>query len=496
MTTALEATGLQVVPSGVPGLDDVLQGGFLSGAVYIVQGDPGAGKTILGNQLCYNHVREVGGSALYVTLLAESHARMMAHLSSMSFFDAKAVPTHIYYFSAFRVLEEDGLKGLLTLLRREVQARGATLVVLDGLVAAEESAGTPREFKKFIHELQTVAALSESTMFLLTSSGATNMPVSAEHTMVDGVLEMRRRLYGRRAERELIVHKRRGGPFLSGRHSFRITSDGVTVYPRTEAALAQPTRGEQPASFRLSLGVERLDAMLGGGMTGPSTAMIVGPPGVGKTTLGLHFLGAGSAEEPGLLFSFYETPEAVRRQAELLNLPLGERIDAGAVEVLWQPPTEGVLDEVADRLLAAVKRRGVRRLFIDGMEGFEQIAVEPERVKPLMNALVNELQAMGVTTLITDENDFSATAGSQLLSGLKLKGASAIAETIVVMRYAELRSNIYRMISVLKSRNSRIDREVRLFGTTDRGLVIEADSDSAEAVLAELQGSQVKRSEA
>lgn len=289
MSEPTRSSALEMVRSGIEGLDAVLQGGFLTGGVYIVQGEPGAGKTILGNQLCYNHV-QTGGCALYVTLLAESHARMMAHIGAMSFFDPKAVPDRVYYMSAFRVLEEDGLKGLVTLLRREVQKRDVSLVVLDGLVAAEETAGSPREFKKFIHEVQTVAAVSASTMFLLTSASSTNIPVAAEQTMVDGVIEMRLRLYGRRSERELIVHKRRGGPFLEGRHSFLITSDGLKVFPRTEALLSRPTSGERSPAVRMKIGVPGLDDMLGGGLIGPSPMMVVGPPGIGKTTLGVHFL--------------------------------------------------------------------------------------------------------------------------------------------------------------------------------------------------------------
>ena len=154
-----ESTGSDRLPSGIPGLDTVLQGGFPRAGISIIQGMPGAGKTILGNQLCYSHVAN-GGKAIYVTLLAESHSRMMLHMSQLSFYDASVIPERLYLISAFRVLEESGLKGLQDLLRREVQRHRATVLVLDGLVAAEESANSTREFKKFIHELQTQATLS------------------------------------------------------------------------------------------------------------------------------------------------------------------------------------------------------------------------------------------------------------------------------------------------------------------------------------------------
>src|SRR5438105_15011535 len=102
---------LKRIPSGVPGLDAVLRGGFLRGGVFIVQGSPGAGKTILGNQICFHHVA-AGGRALYATVLAENHARMLLHIGQLGFFEEKAIPDRLYYISAFLALEEEGLDGV------------------------------------------------------------------------------------------------------------------------------------------------------------------------------------------------------------------------------------------------------------------------------------------------------------------------------------------------------------------------------------------------
>src|ERR1700761_1127665 len=117
---------LERLPTGVPGLDTILRGGFLRDGTFIIQGSPGAGKTILGNQICFRHVAS-GGRALYVTLLAENHARMLLHIGQLGFFEEAAIPDHLYYISAFSVLEETGLTGVLDLLRREMQARGVSV---------------------------------------------------------------------------------------------------------------------------------------------------------------------------------------------------------------------------------------------------------------------------------------------------------------------------------------------------------------------------------
>ncbi len=472
---------LKRIPTGVPGLDTVLRGGFLRGGIFIIQGSPGAGKTILGNQICFHHAAK-GCRALYVTLLAENHARMLLHIGQLGFFEEAIIPDRLYYISAFRVLEQEGLPAVLNLLRREVQARGASLLVLDGLSAIEETADSRREFKKFIHELQAQAAIADCAMLLLTGGSQ----ISAEHTLVDGVIELRTKLYGRHAERLLQVHKLRGSGYLRGEHSFRITDKGIVVYPRTEALLVHPSVPDKVTGPPISTGVAQLDRIMGGGFPQHSTALLVGPPGIGKTTLGLHFLSECSRDNPGLFFGFYETPAAIRDKAKVLGLPLDRLIAEGHVEVVWQPTTEGLLDQTCDRLVAEIGRRGVRRLFIDGLQGFERLAPEPERLSHIFSAFSSELRGRGISTLFTSEADLIGPVLGLPFSGLSLRGVSCIAEIILVMRYVELRSQLHRMISVLKVRDAEINSALHRFTISGNGIVIEPDSTAAEEILAQV----------
>lgn len=477
---------LSYLKTGVPGLDEVLRGGFMQGSVNIIQGQPGAGKTIIGNQICYAHVAG-GGRALYITLLAENHTRMLAHVGQLSYFDASAIPNGVYYVSAFRNLEEDGLNGLLALIRREVQHRGASLMVLDGLVAAEESAGTPREYKKFIHELQAQAALTDCTTFLLTSASNRQIPEAAEHTMVDGVIELCSQLYGRRAERHLQIHKRRGGSFLRGQHAYRITDQGIVVFPRVEALLDRPSHVQAvDPQHRVSIHVGGLDDMLGGGLVKGTSTMVAGPMGIGKTILGMHFLSGCTADEPGLFFGFHETPEAIHAQAQDLGLGLAACYETGDVEMIWQPQTEGLIDEACQQLLEAVRRRGVKRLFVDGIDGFSQIAADPNRVPHVVTALANEMRALGVTTLWTGQVDVGGADGAMPLSNVALQGLSAISENTILMRHVQRSTALYRMISVLKARYSDTDRHLRCFQITPSGMTVAEDGSTAEAVFATL----------
>jgi circadian clock protein KaiC len=479
-TDSIDANGrtpLERVPTGIPGLDIVLRGGFLKAGIYILRGEPGTGKTIFGNQFCFNHA-VAGHHAVYVTLLAETHDRMLQHMQTMSFFEPARIPDGIYYVNGFRVLEDDGIKGFIDLLRREIRTHNATLLVLDGLVVTEEASGSDRDFRKFIHELQAHIAIEGCTALLLTD-GRRN-EYHPEHTMVDGLIELHDVLFGVQAERELEVPKFRGTDVLRGRHSFRITDRGIVVYPRIEALLARPSTDEEWPDARCAIGVDELDAMVGGGIPRGTATLVLGASGSGKTSLGLHFLSRSSAEEPGLLFGFYEMPLRLRHKAAGIGIKLDGLIEQGHLEILWHPPTEEILDALGSRLLEAVWRRRVKRLVIDGLLGFQEIAADrPHRIGRFLTALANELRVLNVTTVYTAET-------RNLIGGViegPTIGLSTIAENLMLLRYVEIRSQLRRLISVVKMRDSDFDSSLREFRITATGIELAHTFESAEAIL-------------
>jgi circadian clock protein KaiC len=459
-------TTLGRVPTGIPGLDTILNGGFLEGGVYIVQGTPGTGKTTLANQVCFNHAAH-GGRALYATLLAEYHGRMMQHLGGMSFYDVSKIPDQVKYINGFGTLRADGYSALRDLLRREVTAHQATILILDGFATAQRRLPEEHDFNEFVHELQGIAIATGCTMFLLSSAmGVRDTP---EYTIVDGIVELSDQLIGWASESTLQVIKLRGTGYLRGRHAFRITSDGLVAYPRIEALLARPSRPEPGVADTAASGVEGLDAMLGGGLPAASTTLVLGPSGVGKTTLGLQFLSGCADDAPGLLFGFYETPARLRAKAEKVCRPLLGLLDGGAVEVLWQPPTDGLLDAYGDRLLKNVRRRGVRRLVIDGLGAFQGAASEPGRLTQYLTALMNELRALGVTTVYT----LAVPDMTGHLIREPVRDLAVPSDNLIVMRYVEMRSRLHRVISVLKVRTSDFDPAIYRYVTTGQGLRIE-----------------------
>lgn len=477
MTTALpikEPTTARF-PSGMVGVDTILGGGFMLGGMYIVLGDPGAGKTIFTNQISYNHVAS-GGRALFVTLLAENHARMISNMRGMAFFDQTAIPDRMTYLSAFNEMREGGLKALLDLLRREILRRRTTLLVIDGLVSAETSAETDQAFRELIHDLQEIALATDCTMFITSSS---RNDVAPERTMVDGLIELSNRAYGWQSQSDLEVRKFRGGGFLRGRHSYKITDDGMTVYPRIEALLASPSRPAEARLERTSSGLDQLDTMLDGGLPIASTTMLMGPSGIGKTTMGLHFLSRSSPEEPGLMFGFYETPTRLRAKANRISPSLGAMFDSGVVELLWQTPTSDLLDSYGEQLLEAVHRKGIKRLFIDGLTAFQNSTIDPSRIGNFFSALANELRVLGVTTAYSLEMPDIFAPGLRV----PVEDASSLAENMILLRFVERRSRLHRLISILKARDSNFDPSLHEFTLSAAGVSINDTSESAEAIL-------------
>ena len=313
-------------------------------------------------------------------------------------------------------------------------------------------------------------------LLLTTTAGAGSAP---EHTMVDGIIELMQRSFGVRSERRLLVHKIRGSSFFEGEHAFRITREGVTVFPRTEALLATPTLSGPPPWTRLSSGITSLDVVFQGGIPEATMTAVIGPSGSGKTTFGLQFLSASSAAEPGLLFGCFESPERLHLKAERMGLDFAAAERRGDLEILWHPVGEYILDELAHRLLDAVRRRGVKRLLVDGLSGFQQAALEPERLVRFWSALSNELRALGVTTLHTLE--IPELMGADLR--LPMSGISSLAEVMVVLRYVELQSQLYRLVSLFKVREGVFDPTIREFEITAAGIAIGKPFEGVEAVL-------------
>ncbi|SNS48336.1 circadian clock protein KaiC [Pseudomonas japonica] len=467
---------LQRLATGIKGLDDLLMGGLIAGAAYIVQGRPGSGKTVLANQLAFNHVGQ-GGRVLVATLLSESHERLFQYLSTLSFFDAAKIGDQIQFLSAFDTLEQEGLEAVVRLLRGEIARHGASLLIIDGLLNARSRAETVLDTKKFISELQAHAAFAGCTLLLLTSSHLEDD--CPEHTMVDGVIELGEDLHGARAVRRIQLRKTRGSAALSGLHECEIGSDGLQVYPRLESLHGHPSGPGSETWTRVGSGVACLDELLDGGLAQGSVTLVMGPSGSGKTSLGLSFLAAATVQAPALYFGFYEPAARLRAKAASLGMDFATMEREGRLHIAWQPTTEGLLDDVGARLLRLVSEHGSKRVVIDNLGAFARLATRPERLNGFFRALMGELRARDVTVLATWE--MRDLFGAEIIA--PAPELSSIVDNLLLMRFVELNSQLKRVLSILKVRDSRYDPSLREVCFGAGGMELRNTFNEAAAVL-------------
>ncbi|WPB78878.1 ATPase domain-containing protein [Archangium violaceum] len=467
------------IQSGIPRLDFILKGGLKQGGIYALMGPPGSGKTILANHLCCNHIQKQEGRCVYMTLLIESHAKMLSHLSTLSFFKPEFIPERLYYISGYQQVREGGFSGLMELIRRTLRDRQATFFVMDGMESAEQFSTSPQAYREFVHGLQAFTNLLGCTTLLVSN---VRERTHVENAVVDGVIELSDKLVGPRAVRELTVHKFRGSDYLRGRHEVEITGDGLVIHPRTEIQFDRPPEQAHEQRVRMGFGLKRLDEMLDGGLPSGSTTALIGAPGTGKTLLGLSFLVEGARQgQHGTYFGFYEPPPRLIEKAEDVGLPLHRYVKDGSIELVWQPPLEHFMDALAEQLLEklrAEEKKERRRLFIDGAEGFRAAAVYPDRVPRFLSALTNQLRMQDVTTVMTDELELF-----QPELNLPTPELANVVESVLLLRYVELRSQIYRLLSIMKMRESRYDTSLREFRISSEGIDVADSFESAEAIL-------------
>jgi circadian clock protein KaiC len=440
---------IPLLNTGVAGLDDILGGGFPAHSLYLIQGLAGSGKTTLACQIGFQHAHQ-GKKVLILTLIAETHGKMLNHLSSFSFFDEQLVGERIIFIGAYADLVRGGLRELLKSIAATLAEQRPDIMIVDGFRTVRDAKPSDLALSEFMLSLNSLVATMGCTTFLL--SPTEGNIAESENTLVDGLIELSQYERGLQLIREIKVFKLRGSKHLLGRHVFQVGEDGVEIYPRLEAVstLSPAT----PSVFSQRLG---------------STTALLGNPGVGKTLMGLHFIYEGLQRgENCLIVGFYESPPRLLEKARSVGIDLKTYFDKGALQIIWHPPLEVLVDSLAHGVLRNVEQRKVSRLFIDGLDGLREIVLHEGRSRSFLAALVNELRVRDVTTFFTQELPYF-TQG-QLQSAAS---ASMLFENIILLRYVDVNGINRRQIGVLKLRENSYDAANHILLIDDKGMSIE-----------------------
>jgi circadian clock protein KaiC len=457
---------ISLLPTGITGFDEILGGGLPAGSLYLIQGLAGSGKTTLACQMGFVHAKQEK-KVLVLTLIAESHAKLLNHLSNFPFFDESLIGKQVIFFSGYTNLAKGGLRELLTFISVTLAEQNPEILIVDGFRSVRDSSPSDLALSEFMHSLNSLVSSMGCTTFLL-SPVEGNIPDS-ENTLVDGLIELSQHEQGMRLVREVKIYKIRGGKHLLGKHVFEIKEDGIVIYPRFEAVATHANTAPAASSERISFGIPTWDVLTGGGVMKGSTTNILGSPGVGKTLMGLHFIQQGLRDkERCLIVGFYESPPRLIEKAKNVGIDFTKSIEDGNLEIIWHLPLEILIDNLATRLLENIEQRGVTRLFIDGVEGLRDIVMHPERAQTFLVALVNELRARGVTTFFTEQLPYFNEAITKVDSS-----ASALYENMILLRYVEIGGVNHRQISVMKLRENRYDAANHIMTISDSGIAID-----------------------
>ncbi|MCO5169970.1 MAG: AAA family ATPase [Planctomycetes bacterium] len=456
-------SGREVVPTGIPGLDEVLGGGLPRRSTVVVAGLPGAGKTILCAQVALLMAR-AGRRSIVATITSEAHDELIQELGAFDFFDPALVGEEVFFVSAYPWLKK-GSREARELLLQLARARGAELVVIDGLRVLRDLWRDEARVREFMHDLTVGLAAAGCTGLFNIEYALDQVVAFPEGTTVDGLIGLSIERHGNHRRRRLEVLKLRGRRHLHGDHPVRIDPRGVSVTPRLETVTALDDDFE-PRDGRASFGLPQLDALLRGGLPRESGTLIIGSTGIGKTLLSLHFAAAGArAGEPAVFVSFYEPPAALVRRAAAVGLDLEPLVRAGALRFEYAPPVDLDPDELAARFLGRVAALGAGRLVVDGMAEVERLLGDESREREFLTALMIHLRRRRVTTIYTKE--LSRLVGDVDLSDTPV---SLIAENLVFARHVELGGEVRRVLSILKMRASGFDASLREFQIREDGL--------------------------
>lgn len=457
-----------MLSTGIPGMDEILSGGLTQDRLYLVEGEPGSGKTTMGIQFLAEGARR-GEKVMYITLSesdAEVHAVAQSHGWSMDgIIVHEVIPNenildpkeHYTMFHPSEVEMGATTRDILMAVEEIKPSR----VVLDSLSELQLLAGNPLRYRRQVLAFKQYFSTRACTVILLddrTASGGDLQVRSIAHAVI--TLDQTTKDYG--AERRRVrIAKYRGVQFRSGMHDYSIVRGGLVVYPRLVASESRVISNRE----QVSSGLVELDLLLGGGLEEGTSTLLTGPPGTGKSSLAAQIVTATVAKnQKAAMFLFEESTNNLLNRAAGLGMKLNEAIDAGQLTIQQVDPAELSPGEFTDVVRRAADG-GAKVVVIDSLNGFLNAMPDERFMTTHLHELLTYLGQRGVVTILIGVQQ--GMLGSNMSTSLD---ASYLADNVVMLRYFECEGEVRLAISVFKKRGSEHERTIRGFSISSLGI--------------------------
>ena len=461
---------IQTLPTGVPGLDEILGGGLPEFSFNIIAGPPGGGKTTLAHQIMFANAT-LERPALYFTVLGEPAIKMLRYQQQFQFFDQTKFNTSVRFINLSQVVLDHDLEAVLREIVKEVEAASPGIVVVDSfrtVVRKAQSGGSDVELQGFIQRLALNLTSWQATTFLIGEYDEGEIRDNPVFTVADGLFWLSQQIERNSIVRKLQIRKSRGQASVPGLHTFRITEAGLQTFPRT---LGLNDQEEKPRGHRrLSSGVPELDEMMGGGIPEGDSLLVAGSSGTGKSLLGTKFIVEGIRQgEPGIVAMFEERPGEYAERAASFGLDLVTPQREGKLRLLYIRPLDLSVDETVREIIDTVKELGAKRLVIDSLAGFEMALAPGFRTdfRESLYRMIGALTRTGVTIVSTVEVQETFTGFT-----LSAYAISFLSDDILRLRFISINGQLRKMMVVIKMRRSTHSIDMREYEITSEGFVI------------------------
>ena len=469
---------MKQVPTGVEGLDRVLDGGFLRPSAILVAGTAGTGKTTFVMQSIFNAAKN-DEVCMYVTALSEPIAMINNFMSKFSFYNISLLGKgNVRYVPIDIETIRKGGEAVIAEMEKYIEEIKPDRIVIDPINVFTFGLDEESE-RQFYYDFFTSMKGWNSLVILtgeFTKEALVNSTVSY---LVDGIIHINNEPYYEKNIRFLNIMKMRGQEFYSGKQSCKITKDGFVVFPRLPVDARISVSNE-----RIPTGIKGLDKMTGNGFMCGSSILLSGSSGTGKTVFGTQFIIDGLLKnEPAIIVSFEEDAAQIRENSRAFGWKLQEFEDKGLLKII--SPVEFDVHELAVRIEEFTGKLNARRILFDGTGRLQRMLPQYTQLPEYMSGIINYLKSRNVTAVYTNET--SNLTGVAQVTGI---GMSPLIDTVILLRYVEINSEMRKAISVLKMRGSGHDKKIRELVINEKGMKIKLPFSEYSGILS---GSPVKK---